>query len=77
MRTSGSAACKVRPPVDRSRDFYHSARVRSGDLFVCLPEHVHGKRYVEALVAGAAAVVTDADDVAAEQATVITVPDTR
>ena len=72
---------KVRGPLDRpvTGISYHSARVRSGDLFVCLHgTRSHGKRYVqEALAAGAAAVVTDADDVAAEQATVITVPDTR
>ncbi|HZK25286.1 MAG TPA: UDP-N-acetylmuramoyl-L-alanyl-D-glutamate--2,6-diaminopimelate ligase [Oscillospiraceae bacterium] len=72
---------EVRGPLDRpvTGISYHSARVQSGDLFVCLPgTRSHGKRYIkEALAAGAVAVVTDVHGFTAEQATVITVPNTR
>lgn len=72
---------EVRGPLDRPVTglSYHSARVRSGDLFVCLPgTRSHGKRYIkEALAAGAAAIVTDVSGLTAEQATIVTVPNTR
>ena len=65
---SAPAACKVRGPLDRPVTGISIIPPVSVQVFiksVCRTRS-HGKRYVqEALAAGAAAVVTDADDVAA------------